>query len=244
MLKEEEKTKRLSKEKERFTYMMVHELRAPLVSLKDASKILQTQKNKTERDKLLTIINEQAQMLLDEIGELLDAAKLESGKLTIQKVSSDMRKLVEDRIAIYKPMAQEKDIKFNTAYDENLPLVDLDPIRITQVFNNLISNSLKFTPKGGKISISVSKKAIQEGNKPMLLVSVTDTGIGIAKDKQDALFSQFVQVASDNNKDSRSSGSGLGLYVVKGIIQAHGGKIWIESDENQGTTITFSLPLS
>lgn len=233
--------KNLSKMKEEFTNMVVHELRAPLAAIKGATEILSEEhQGKSEQEtKLLNIINEQSKRLLAEVSSILDAAKIEAGKFSIQKTETDLSKLISERIEFFMSQAKSKNIILSAAVENNLPKVQIDPERISQVINNLVSNSLKFTQEGGKITLSVSKK------EDKLLISVSDTGIGIPKEKQDILFSKFSQVENHplGMPPTSIPGTGLGLYIVKGIVEAHGGSIELNSEVGKGTTITVSLPI-
>lgn len=224
--------KQLASLREDFTHMVVHELRAPLTSIKGAAELM-SQKTISEQDrsKMLHIIHDSSERMLQDIANLLDAAKIENGRFTIMREQADIAEAVQKRVEALEILAQEKQLTLSVRIPNNLPHFEFDPVRIGQVITNLLSNSIKFTPSGGQISVSVA----QEG--PNLRVSVTDTGIGIGRDKMGLLFTKFEQAGST------AQGSGLGLYIVKGIIEAHGGTIGIESEEGRGTKITFTLPI-
>lgn len=225
----------LSRMKEDFTHMIVHELRAPLTAIKGASNLIETAPKikDEEKKKLLHTIYEQAQELLDEVNSLLDAAKLESGNFSLVKSPHNLKDLVEERIQFFTPEAITKNIHIENKIPPSLPLVVIDSFRIGQVLNNLLSNSLKFSKENGQISVSAKVQGEE------LLVSVTDTGIGIPHDKQAQLFTKYTQAS----QEARILGTGLGLYIAKGIIEAHGGKIMLESEKDKGTTVYFTLPI-
>lgn len=227
--------KNLNKIKEDFTSMMVHELRAPLAAVKDSSELMIENKKLTEQDReeLLSIINSQSKLLLEEIADLLDASKIEAGMLTINKSADDLGKAVSQTVKTFLPMSEKLSVNLSVKISP-LPPVLFDKTRITQAMNNLISNSLKFTPKGGQIKVEAS--AVGSFAK----VSVTDNGVGIPADKQKDLFTRFYQVQNTQHPQ----GSGLGLYVTKGIVEAHQGKIQLESEEGKGTIVSFYLPLN
>lgn len=230
--------KNLSQMKEDFTHMMVHELRAPVAAMKGASELLLTNKNlsKDEQEQMLTIVHSQAIKLLEQVGFILDAAKVEAGKFVMNKTSDDLKKVIADQIQVFASQAETKHINMVSDIDSTIPLMEFDNVRIGQVLNNLLSNSLKFTPEGGTVYVTAAYKPEQK----IVQTRVSDTGIGIPSDKQDKLFSKFFQI--HENGESKS-GSGLGLYITKGIIEAHGGAIQLESEAGQGTTITFSIPI-
>jgi signal transduction histidine kinase len=232
--------KEVAKMKEDFTNMMVHELRAPLTAMKDSAHLILTMKNLDAEDteKLLKIIHEQSTRLLSDVTSLLDAAKLEAGRFTIEKSPGDILAIVRERIQFFTPQAQTKQITLHAELPSHTPAASFDALRMTQVLNNLISNSLKFTPNNGMITIRVTADAER------LHISVSDTGLGIPKEKQSTLFSKFSQSRSGIGATAGShiSGTGLGLYITKGIVEAHGGTISLQSEEGHGTTISFTLP--
>ncbi|MEK7450856.1 MAG: ATP-binding protein [Patescibacteria group bacterium] len=272
--------KNLSQVKEDFTNIMVHELRAPITAIKDSAEIIISDKynlSKDEKNEFLEIINQQSKLLLDQIASILDAAKLEAGKFTIKKAQSDISELIQEEIKTFTPPAAKKHISISSDIPQDLPKFSFDRIRIAQVLNNLLSNSLKFTPEGGKIKIKVTMEDNERGvtrarglagteslvsdneyqrggerqdPEHFIKVSVSDTGIGIPKDQQENLFSKFTQ-ADTSSHLTNTQGTGLGLYVVKGIVEAHEGSVSIESpaspsqggEENQGTTISFTIPI-
>ena len=134
-----------------------------------------------------------------------------------------------------------------------MPEISYDEIRISQVIDNLLSNSLKFTPENGKIQVEIDYSAISpvvDGTSPMgeflsldkyIVVSVCDNGVGIAQEQQKLLFSKYTQ-AKNTPEELATMGTGLGLYLVKGIIESHDGRIWVKSAAGQGTTFFFTLP--
>jgi signal transduction histidine kinase len=226
--------KSLSKMKEDFTHIIVHELRSPLTSIKASTEMLTGQNNLTEEDKkhLIDIISNQTIKMLDEVATILDATKLDTGLFTIQKTNGDFKKAIEDTIESFRIVARNKSINLVSHIDPFLPQAQFDNYHLRRVINNLLSNSFKFTQEGGTITV----RAWFTPEK--ICVSVTDTGSGIPKDKQHLLFSKFTQIRSANG----TVGTGLGLYIAKGIIEAHGGTISLESEPNKGTAITFNIP--
>jgi len=148
-----------------------------------------------------------------------------------------IEEIIDEVIKTFKSWADTKSINIVKVCQDDLPKVNLDPLRITQVFNNLINNALKFTPQGGIITI----EAKSNPEKKLLEVSVKDTGCGIPKEELSKIFDKFYQVSSTS---SEISGSGLGLSIVKEIINLSGGNIWAESEGlGKGTKFIFTLPL-
>ena len=232
--------KQLANIREDFTNMVVHEIRAPLTSIKASSDLLLEKKDmlsEEEKDQMLSIVNKQSRVLLDEVGSILDAAKIEANKFTIYKEKTNLKKTIVDASSALLPIAIKKQITIDLKLSDTLPDLEIDKTRITQVINNLVSNSLKFTPEGGSIIISSALK------QDYILVSVSDTGSGIPKEEQSHLFSKFYQVRKFP-QGVATKGTGIGLYIVKGVVKAHGGTVWVESEENKGTKISFTLPLT
>lgn len=241
--------KSLSKMKDDYINIMVHELRSPLTSIKASTEMLTGQNNLTEEDKkrLIGIINNQTVKMLDEVSTILDAAKLNTGLFTIQKTKGDFKKSIEDTVESFRPLARNKFINLVTHIDPFIPQTQFDNYQIRRALTNLLSNSFKFTPSGGTITV---RAWFTPPNPPQteevkltpekIFVSISDTGAGIPKEKQHLLFSKFTQI---QNSDG-TTGTGLGLYIVKGIIETHGGTISLESEPNKGTTITFAIPIS
>ena len=233
--------KNVTRIKEDFTHMIVHELRAPLTAIKDSSELMidvfenKGTLQKEQQKRLLTIIDLQSKNLLEQINQVLDAAKIEAGRFSIAKRPSDLSKTIEDSIEPFLPQAKKKQIIISTNIYFPLPKVEVDPERITQVLNNLISNSLKFTPPNGRITVSAKP------DKNALAVSVSDNGMGIPENEQKDLFSKYYQIRTNPHELSKK-GTGLGLYIVKGIVEAHDGQVSVTSKPGEGTTITFTIP--
>lgn len=233
--------KQITTIKEDFTHMIVHELRAPLTAIKDSSELMLDvfeEKGKLEREqqkRLLQIIDLQSKNLLEQINQVLDAAKIEAGSFSISKKLCDISEVIQNSIEPFIPQATKKQVLITTDIYYPLPKVEIDPVRINQVLNNLISNSLKFTGSGGKITVSVKP----DSNN--LTVSVTDTGIGISESDQKDLFSKYYQIRTSPH-DLSKKGTGLGLYITKGIIESHQGTVGVKSKLGEGTTLFFKIP--
>lgn len=225
-----------NKRKDDFMHMLIHELRAPLTAIKGAAELILSPEKKLdtiETIKMAKLIDEQAKKLLEQVGSLLDLAKIQAAQFSVQKTPIDLVKLIRDETAVFVPQANTKNINLTTSLEEGLPVVLADKLRVNQVINNLLSNSLKFTKEGGTITVSAKKS-----DSKYIVISVTDTGMGIENEKQKGLFTKFYQAAS-----ATQPGSGLGLYIVKHIVEAHGGTISLASEVGRGTTITFTIPL-
>lgn len=238
----------LSNLKEDFTNGIVHELRAPLTAIKSGAELLLGDTSLTgSQEKLMKIIDEQTQRMLADITSLLDAAKIDAGKLTVEKKPEDIAAIIAEVVSLFEPEADARHILLHTHTAENLPHAAIDRQRIGEVLHNLLSNSLKYTPSGGTIAITTTLSTQEHlppsPTNPGILISVSDTGSGIPKDKQGYLFSKFAQVGQSPIPHAQA-GTGLGLYISKGIVDAHGGQIFLSSEEGKGTTVSFTLPLA
>lgn len=234
--------KSLEKLRQEFTAMMVHELRAPLTAVRWSSEGLLKSLNDTkahlEEAKIkdsMTTIDLAATNMLELVNDLLDVAKIEAGKFDLNIQEYDLASTVKETIKAFEPQAESKHLALNYIGPEK-QTVKFDRVRITQVITNLLSNSIKYTDSG-QVDLNVS---VEEKEK-RVVISVKDTGIGVSHEDLSVLFSKFKQLKSF---DSSRKGTGLGLVVSKGIVEAHGGQIWAESaGENLGSTFHFSLPL-
>lgn len=165
------------------------------------------------------------------VGDLVDVTSLDAGKLHVAPVLQDATELVRESVEAFRPSARAQGLSLKAKIREKKLLAKFDHDRVLQVLANLLSNAIKFTPKGGRILIQVEPVAQD------VLFSVTDTGSGIPSDHLGAVFERYWQAHS---KDQR--GLGLGLYISKGIVEAHGGRIWVESQLGTGSTFSFTLP--
>lgn len=257
------KEKAIEKMREDFTSMMVHELRSPLTGIRSIANLLKEEKIKNEQKKyqeFVDLIVTNSASMLDLVNDLLDIAKLESGKFQVMKKPTQLAELINQRIGSFQSLAAENHLELAVKLEGNLPMMELDEIKIGQVLNNLFSNAIKFTPKG-KVTVSafvvkkdedVASTAASAGliwpagndlkpDSSQLLVAVSDTGIGIAQDQIPRLFSKFTQL--EQSALSEKKGTGLGLVIAKGIVEAHGGKIGVFSEEGKGSTFYFTLPI-
>jgi two-component system sensor histidine kinase GlrK len=226
--------KEVDKIKSDFFALMSHELRTPLTAIREGTNLFLEGKGGevTDRQKrLLTIISEESDRLIGLVNSVLDLSKLESGILNFNFVKTDLLPIIAQVVHEVGPLAEAKRITINRDA-QALPLLSMDTERMLQVLRNLLGNALKFTPRGGTVSVS----ARNEQN--MIIVSVADTGPGIPHEHAAVIFDKFRQVPGS----ARVPGTGLGLAIVKHIIEAHGGTIWVHSESGSGSTFTFQLP--
>ena len=259
--------KELEKMREDFTSMMVHELRSPLTGIRSIANLLKQDRIKNEAKKyseFVELITSNSSSMLDLVNDLLDVAKLESGKFEIFKNPAQLREVIKIRVESFTSLAQESKITINQSVSANVPeTFSFDDNKIGQVLNNLLSNAVKFTDEGGQVAVSafvcqesqdIAKLASANGldwpglSKGMIcpsdsvVVSVSDTGIGIPKNEIPKLFNKFQQLSTA--RKSEKKGTGLGLVIIKGVVEAHGGTVGVFSEEGKGTTFYFTLPLA
>lgn len=227
----------ISKMKSDFISSVSHELRTPLTSVKGFSSLLVEEKFgklPPEAKERLKKIDENVNKLVDMVNTLLDIARIESGKMEVKIAPSDLIKVLREVGDFLSPQMHAKAIKFSMQIPEVL-VVYMDKNLIERVLVNLIHNAIKFTPQGGEIKISCKKETAHA------VISVTYTGFGIEKENVAKLFHEFFRVDNPANREVR--GSGLGLSLVKRIIDIHKEKIWVESEIGKGTTFYFTLKL-
>lgn len=176
----------------------------------------------------IRILTEQMQRLRQ---DLLDVALLDAGELTISASPVSPRQLIEDAVARYQPLAEERSVSLETSVADDLPLVAADVDRVQQALTNLVTNAIKFTPPGGRVAIDAA------GVGGAVRFDVVDTGPGIAEEDLSQIFDRFWK-----RRDGNPHGAGLGLAIARGIIEAHGGTIAVESRVGEGSTFSFLLP--
>jgi len=232
------KLKQIDKLKSDFFSLMSHELRTPLTTIKEGTNLmiegLNSGKTSEKQKRLLTIISEESNRLINLVNSLLDLSKMEAGMMSYNFTPTDIAGLIKRVSREIEPLAETRNIKIHTDLNNGAPLVKVDRDRILQVLRNLIGNAVKFTPDGG--TVNISSGPVDEG----INVSVADTGAGIPGENLSTIFNKYEQVTLGGS--NKIKGTGLGLSIVKHIIDAHGGRIWAESNLGQGSIFSFVLP--
>jgi signal transduction histidine kinase len=222
--------------KSEFLANMSHELRTPLNAIIGFSEVLSERmfgEINEKQAEYLADIQESGRHLLSLINDILDLSKIEAGRMELEPSDFDLPSAIEHSLILVRERAQRRGIGLGHTVDEQLGMIHADERKLKQVLLNLLSNALKFTPEGGRIDV---RAALRDG---IAEVSVTDTGIGISPEDQEAVFEEFRQVGTASKK---VEGTGLGLAISKKFIELHGGKIWVTSQVGTGSTFAFTLP--
>lgn len=230
--------KRLMKAKDEFVSTVSHELRTPLSSVREGVSLVTEgyggEISERQRE-YLGIAARNIDRLNRLINELLDVARIEAGELELDRQPVKIKELVKDVIDMFKLQMKRKGIKLKEVCPASDCLVDVDRDKMTQVFVNLIGNALKFTDKG-----SITIEGVE--HKRYVEITIADTGKGIPTEELVTIFEKFKQV--ERTEGGGAGGTGLGLSITKGLIEAHGGKIWAESEMGKGSRFTFTIPKS
>jgi phosphoserine phosphatase RsbU/P len=224
----------LDRMKSEFLGIVSHDFRSPLSSIILAGKSLL--KNEAVQDyprikEYLQIIVDQANRLNQLAEDTLSITKLESGQLSYYFKIINVERMIQDAVSMVKFSSRHT---FEYTVDQNVAFIKGDQTKLRQVVQNLISNAVKYSPKGGKVIVRVGEEA-----EDQILISITDEGMGIPSDQIDKLFQKFSRIDTEQSRGIK--GAGLGLWICREVVEAHGGKIWIESRVNEGTTVKFTL---
>jgi len=234
------KQKELDQLKANFIANVSHEIRSPLAATEKAISLILTKSAGAlteNQEQFLSIADRNLKRLARIINDLLDLSKLEARKMDLKRSPASIEALISEAVEGMRVWADTKSITLQKSVKSGLPEINIDENKIIQVFNNLIGNAIKFTPSGGKITVAA---VLKDGDKT-LEVSVADTGIGIDPENLHRVFDKFYQTGERVATDV--SGTGIGLSIVKEIVELHGGKIWVESEKGHGTRFVFILPL-
>jgi len=229
-----------SRAKSEFLANMSHEIRTPMNSIIGFSDLLLQEKLPEELADFVKTIKLNGEELLHIINQILDLAKVETGRMEVERIEFDLHKMVQNITQLLRPRVLDKGLRFEVKTEpQQLPLIDTDRLKIRQIIVNLIGNAVKFTEEGSiTLEVTVDKN---KGRRGVLTVHVKDTGIGIAPEKSSHIFEAFTQ--ADASMTRRFGGTGLGLTLCKKMVELLEGDIWFESSEGKGSTFSFSLPV-
>ncbi len=226
-----------NRSKSDFLANMSHEIRTPMHAILGlVNHVLRHGTDASTKDKL-KIIKTSGMALMHMINDILDFSKIESGKMTIEEYPCQFKELVEDSLHLFDAECKNKSINIDATFSRNLPLcLRLDPIRLRQILTNLLANAIKFTPAQGKITVNVDYNTKEK----TLIFSVSDTGIGISRDKIERIFKPFEQ--EDNSTTRKYGGTGLGLAICTQLVSIMNGTIKVDSEPGEGSRFTIAIP--
>ncbi len=236
----ERKLKEIDSAKTEFASLVAHQLRAPLTNISWYTQMLLAGdggKLSVQQKKFVDEIYQGNTRIMDLITDLLHISRLELGRFVSEPELTDIQRLVQSEVNDAQIQIATKKLHFTFTSKKNLPLMLTDPRLMHIVIQNVISNAIRYTPEEGKITLSIAME-----DKKNMLIKIADTGYGIPKAQQEQIFTKLFR--ADNTRNLVISGTGLGLYLTKGIVTHSGGKIWFESEENIGTTFFILLPLA
>jgi len=229
--------KQLDQMKSDFVNMVAHELRSPLVSMRQLNSVLMEGLAGPMEEKQKDFVSrgtKKIDALLDLIKDLLDVAKIEAGRFSQRKVPTDIGRVLEETITLMRPRAEQQGVDLVLTCQDLAP-IHADPKSMEEIFNNLISNAVNYSPDGGKVRVTA------KGLGEYIEVKVEDTGVGIAPEEVPKIFDKFYRVK--HPKTRKVVGTGLGLAIVKGAVEAHHGTVDVESVLSRGTTFRVLLPI-
>lgn len=237
-----QKLKQLDQLKDDFVSIASHELRTPMTAIRSYAWMALNRSDvplSKNLEKYVARILISTERLINLVNDMLNLSRIESGRIEIVPEPVDLLSLTKDIVdEVYYSKSREKNIQF-VVLEQQAPKVFADPEKLRQVFLNLVGNSLKFTPNGGKITFSF----FSDGK--VVETSVSDTGVGISKDDMSKLFHKFSRLDNSYTAAATSGGTGLGLYISKSLVELMHGKIWVSSEgSGKGTTFTVALPIA
>ncbi len=226
----------IDKMKSEFISIASHQLRTPLTSIMTNAHLLAdgyVGRLTDEQQIFMNNITFSVDRMHELISTLLNITRIEAGKVAINPKETDLKRIVQEINNELQPQIEAKKLTLTSALNYDEPVMT-DPVLIREVFANLLSNAIKYTPQGGKIRVTLKK------DKEEIVYRVKDNGYGIPEEQQDHIFTKFFR--AENIVQTESVGTGLGLYMVQGIVENIGGRIWFESKEGMGSTFYFALP--
>ncbi len=234
----------LEKAKSKFVSVTTHQLRTPLAAIKwtlDLASKGQLGPVTPDQEKFLSKALVSTERVISIVNDLLKIDLIDENHETYDFKSIDLNKLIEEVSFEFANQIATKQIKLDiTKPKASLPNIELEPNKIRMVLENLLDNAIKYTPKGGVVELKISDERLNSA-EPTIVISITDSGIGIPLEETDKIFHKFFRAS--NAIKAEPDGSGLGLFLARDMLEKHGGSIWFKTEPNKGTTFSFSLPL-
>lgn len=238
------KEREIDKAKTEFVSLASHQLRTPLSAIRWYSEILVSEKLGPLNDDQRTYLKEVYQSnrrMIDLVNSLLNVSRIDLGSFAVEPKETDIIEICESVLMELSVKIVEKKHVIEKIYEPDFPKMNVDPKLMRIIFQNFLSNAVKYTPEGGGISVSIARSS-ENPKTEMMRIAVADTGIGIPKDAQGKIFEKLFR--ADNARGMETEGTGLGLYIVKAIVERADGRAWFTSEEGKGTTFFVELPLS
>lgn len=233
------KEQSIDRAKTEFVSLASHQLRTPLTAIRwNLEMLLQDEMGKLNKAQRQTIkeIYEVNLRLIELVKALLSVARIELGTFALEPQLVNLISLAKEVLFELKPQIFQKKLRLSQHYDKKIPMIPMDPDITRIIFQNLLSNAVKYTPPGGKVALGI------DIDKKHVMITVADSGLGIPKNQQDKVFTKLFR--ADNVREQETDGTGLGLYIIKSVVDTSKGRIWFESEEGKGTTFFVRLPLS
>jgi two-component system sensor histidine kinase BarA len=219
-----------------FLATMSHELRTPLNSILGFSDVLLTSDGLNDKQhRWVRNIQSSGDRLLNLINDILDLARIEAGKMQVRLAEFSMHDVCEGLMAMFRPLAEKKNIDLRAQVEPDIPVLRQDVVKLQQILSNLLSNAIKFTPEGGRVLLKA------EAGPQHVVLTVADSGVGIAREDQEPIFEKFRQAGNPLTREH--AGSGLGLSIVRELSKLLGGEVSLQSDIGRGSTFTVRLPI-
>ena len=239
MAKKNSELEQLSALRNELLSMAAHDLRSPLGVIQNYSDFLEVDAGPLLNDEqraFISTIKRTSRFMLKLVDDLLDVTSIEAGRLTLDRQPSDLCRLLADNVTLNRTLAARKDIAVEFAPVGPLPLVALDVDRIHQVLNKLVGNAIKFSTPGSRVSVTAAVSG------DAVIISIADQGLGLSASDLTSLFKPFARATVRGTAGEKSTG--LGLAIARSIVEAHGGRIWAESELGKGATFFVSLPVT
>jgi len=232
------KEKEVDQAKTEFVSLASHQLKTPLSAINWYSEMMLSEEvgvlNEKQKEYLRQLY-ESNQRMVGLVNSLLNVSRIDLGTFSIDPEPTKFSEVAESVLAELAPTIKTKNLEVTKSYDAVLPIINADPKLLRIIFQNLLSNAIKYTPASGRIGITLKQE------EPNILIQITDSGYGIPASAKNKIFTKLFR--AENIRDKEAEGTGLGLYIVRAVVESSGGKIWFDSLEGQGTSFSLTLPL-